>query len=141
MSQQNILTGAGCKVAINGTVIGFATAITWTRSAGTKPIYEIDNNFIVDQIDTNYMVSGSMSGFRLRGVGNLEAQSIVGLDNVKNVFVRNFCTIEIIDRLSSKVIASITNVIFDNDSWSVTAKSIIGFNVQFKGQFVASEKS
>jgi hypothetical protein len=139
--QQNILTGAGCKVAINGIVIGFATGINWTRSAGTKPIYEIDNNLIVDQIDTTFIVTGSMTGFRLRGVGNLEAQSIVGLDNVQNIFKRNFCSIQVIDRTTGNTIANINNVMFDNDSWSVGAKSVIGFNVQFKGQFVASEKS
>ncbi len=141
MAQQNILTGAGCKVAINGQVIGFATSLNWTRSAGMKTIYEIDSNLIVDQIETTYAVTGSMNGFRLRGVGNLESQNIVGLDKIKKLFKRNFATIEVIDRASGNTIAYINNVMFDNDSWSLGAKSVISFNVAFKGQFVSSEKS
>lgn len=136
---QNILTGAGCKLSINGTVVGFATGINWTRSAGTKPIYEIDNPFMVDIIDTTYSVTGTMTGLRLRGAGNLDAT--VNLEKTQNVFKRNFATIEVIDRLSGNIVASINNVMFDNDSWNVSAKSMIGFNVQFKGQFVSSERS
>lgn len=141
MSQQNLLTGAGCKLAINGVVIGFATNLTWTRSAGMKKIYEIDSNLIVDQIETTFAVTGSMSGFRIRGAGNLEQQNTVGLDDIKNLFKRNFATIEVIDRASGNTVAYINNVMFDNDSWTVSVKSLITFNAQFTGQYVISEKS
>jgi hypothetical protein len=138
MSNQ-LLHGAGCKVIIGGVTRGFATGITWTRSTATKFIYEIDNPYPVEIIDTTYSVSGTMSGLRLMDNGNLE-NGIVDLGNTKSIFSRNYVTVQVVEIKTGQVICNIKNVIFDNDSWNIAPKQLIGFNVQFKGMFVSSER-
>ena len=134
-----ILHGAACKVIIAGVTRGFATGISWTRSTATKYIYEIDNPYPVEIIDTTYSVGGSMTGLRLMDAGNLET-GIVDLSNTKSIFSRNYVTVQVVEVRTGQIICNIKNVIFDNDSWNISPKQLVGFNVQFKGMFVSSEK-
>ena len=142
MASQNIIQTASVKLIVNGSVIGFATGIQWSRSKGVKEIREIDNPYVVEFMETAYSCSGSMTGLRLRtDMGNLEGNGIMPLQNMKKIFNVNYCTLHLVDRITGKDIANFTDVSFDNDSWSVNARGIITFNVSFKARFVASDIS
>lgn len=143
MSQQQILTGAGVVLKINGKVVGFATGISFTRSQGLKVVREVDNPFAVEIMPTVFEVSGSLSGVRLRGTGGLDGAKggidVMDLSTVQNFFYQKYVTIEVVDRVSSVVLYTFKSVLFDQDSWSITTKNIITFNANFRAIFVSNE--
>ena len=136
---QNVLTGSGVKILINSKVIGFATGITITRTQNTKYIYEIDNPYPVEIMPTTYTVTGTMTGIRIRNSGGLDGPGVMTLSNTQDIFFQKYCVIEVIDRQTGKINYSIQNVMFDQDSWSITSKNVITFNANFKGQYMQTE--
>lgn len=139
---QGILqTGAGCRIAINSNVVGFATGLTWTRSLGTKTIFELDNPHAREIMPTTYSVSGTMTGFRARGSGGLDGYNIMNSSTAASFFNQKYCVIEVVDILSGVTIASFQKVVFDTDSWTLANKQMITFSANFKAVFVSNEAS
>lgn len=141
MPMQSIQTGAGIVVKANGNVIGFATGLQFTRSQNLKTIYEVDNPFAVEIFPTNYGVTGTLSGFRLRDGGGLDTPQIMDLSVAQSIFYQKYVIIEVVDRLTTKTIYTFRQVLFENDSWSITTKNIITFNANFRAIFVSNESS
>lgn len=139
--QQNLQHGAGIKLNINGSLIGFATGINYSRTTASKYIYEIDNPFPVEIAQTTYGVSGTLTGLRIRDSGGLDGYGIMDVSSISSYFNFKYATIEIVDRVSGKTLANIQKVVFDNDSWSVQNKNVITFSANFKGVFVSNEAS
>ena len=137
---QHIIQTAAVKVIVNGSTVGFATGINWSRSKGVKEVREIDNPYVVEFMETTYSCQGGLSGLRLRtDMGNLEGNGIMPLQNMKSIFSVGYCTLLLVDRVTGKDIANFIDVSFDNDSWQVNARGIITFNVSFRARFVASD--
>lgn len=145
MPQQQIQTGSGVVVKVNGKVVGFATGLTFTRSQNLKVIHEVDSPFAAEIAPTTYSVSGNMTGFRLRDSGGLDGagkgNQIMDLSTVDSYFYQKYATIEVVDRVSNKMMYSFRGVLFDQDSWSITTKNIITFSASFRAIFVSNEAS
>lgn len=139
--QQLIQTGSGVKLIINGSVVGFATGISFTRSTNTKYIYGIDSPLPQEIVKTTYSVQGSLSGIRLRDSGGLDGPGIMNESTISAFFNFKYATIEVVDRLTNKTILTIQKVVFDNDSWNIQTKQVISFQANFKGTFVQTEVS
>lgn len=139
--QQILQTGAGVKLLINGSVVGFATGINFSRSQGIKVTYEIDNPFPVELAPTTYLVQGALTGLRLRDSGGLDGGKIMDISTPQKFFLQKYVSIEIVDRVSGKTLFTIQKAMFDQDSWTIAARQMIGFNATFKGVFVENEAS
>lgn len=137
----DVQTGSGVLIKVNKAVVGFATGITYSRSQGTKVIYEIDSPFPVEIMPTRYGISGQLTGFRLRGSGGVDGQGILDLSNVQNYFAQKYVTFEVVDRKTNLPIFFVNRALFDNDSWRVDAKSIMSFTVSFVGFWAGNEIS
>jgi hypothetical protein len=138
-SLQQIQTGAGARLIINGKTIGFAASIQYTRSQNIKVFYEMDNVFPVELSPTTYLIQGTMTGFRLKGGGGLDGANIMSISSVQQYFNQQYCVIELIDTTTNKAFALIQPAIFDQDSWSISAKGVITFSATFKGTFMQTE--
>lgn len=138
---QLLQAGAGVKILINGSIIGFATGLSFTRQANSKFIYGIDSPIAQEIALTTYAVQGTLTGFRVRDGGGLDGPGIMDLSTVAQFFNFKYCDIEVVDRVTNKSIYIISKCVFDSDSWSLQAKSLITFNANFKGTFVTSESS
>ena len=140
---QVIQTGAGIRLSINGTVVGFATGIAWTRSLNTKVIYEIDNPFPAEIAPTTYLVQGTLTGIRLKAStsAGLDARGIMNASTARAFFNQKYCVVEVIDIASGKSMFSFFSVVFDQDSWNISSRAIITFNANFKGNFMNTEAS
>jgi len=138
---QLLQTGAGVRLIINQSIVGFATGITFTRSTSSKFIFEIDNPYPREIAKTSYSVQGTLTGIRIRDSGGLDGAGIMDESSPSAFFNSKYCTIEVVDRVTNKHMFTIRNVVFDQDSWSIQAKQIIGFTANFKGTFVSNEVS
>jgi len=136
-----VVTGAGVKLIINGKVLGLATGISIQRSTGVKTVYEIDNPLPVEFIDTQYTVSGSLSGIRIIGFGGVEQNNIMSISSVQELLTRNYCSLQVVDRATGVTLYSVANVIFESDSVSFQPRSQTSFNANFRGMFVTTEKA
>lgn len=136
---QFLQTGSGVKIVANGRVIGFATGLAFQRTQSTKTIYELDNPLAREIAPTTYSVSGSLSGIRVRDQGGLDGASLMDLSSIQSFFYQKYCVIEIVDKLTNKVIYTFQYVMFDSDSWQMNAKSVITFNANFKAVFLSNE--
>lgn len=136
-----IQSGAGIKLIINGSVVGFATGLQFTRTTNTKYIYGIDSPVPQEIAKTTYSVQGSLTGFRLRDSGGLDGYGIMNESTIAAFFNFKYATIEVVDRLTNKTMLTIQKVVFDNDSWNIQTKQIITFNANFKGTFIQTEVS
>lgn len=142
MSLQQRQTGSGVVVKINGNVVGFATSISYQRSVGARVITGIDSPFAAEiALAGPYTVTGTMSGFRMRGSGGLEGSNTMNAASPSAYFNQQYVSIEIIDILSGASIVTIYQAMFVNDSWSMTAKDVITFSASFIGIFMQNELS
>jgi len=139
--QQVIQTGAGVRLVINGSVVGFATGFAYTRSTNTKELYVIDNPLPQEIFPTTYSVRGTLTGIRIRGQGGLDGYGIMDVSSIQSYFSFKYATIEIVDKASNETIATVQKAVFDSDSWTINARAPISFNASFKGIFVTNEKS
>lgn len=139
--QQVIQTGPGVKLSINGIICGFATGIQYQRSIATKEIYVIDTPLPQEIMPTTYSVRGTLTGLRIRDSGGLDGYGIMDLSDLGKYFDLKYATIEVVDRATNKTIATIQKVLFDTDSWNISARAPISFSATFKGTFVTNEIS
>jgi len=137
--QQVIETGAGLRISINGIIVGFATGLNFSRSIGTKEIYVIDNPLPQEIMPTTYSVRGTMTGLRIRDSGGLDGYGIMDISTIQKYFDFKYATIEVVNRLSNKTIYTFQKVVFDTDSWNITARAPVTFSASFKGIFVTNE--
>lgn len=138
---QRLQTGAGVRIIGNGITIGFCTNLSFTRQQNVKVINEIDNPYPRELAPTTYMVSGNLAGFRAANMGGLDGATLMNISTVRDFFYQKYVQLQVVDRVSDKVIYTIQNVMFDSDSWNIGTKSVITFSASFKGTFISSEVS
>lgn len=138
---QMLQSGGAAKVIINGIVIGFATSLSFSRSISTKFIYGIDSPIAQEIAPTTYSVQGNLNGLRIRSSGGLDGVGAMDISSLQKLFNFKYATIEVVDRVSNETFYTIQNVVFEQDSWTIQAKSLITFSASFKGKFVTNESS
>lgn len=141
MSLQMLQPSAGVKLIVNGSVVGFATGLSFSRSVVTKVINQIDSPFAAEIMPTSYMVQGSITGFRVRGSGGLDGYGWMDLSSPTAYFNQKYCVIEVVDIVSGTTMYTIQKVVFDTDSWSMQSKGLVTFSANFKAVFISNELS
>ena len=137
--QQVIENGSGVVLKINRMVVGFATGMSFNRSTNSKVIYGIDSPIPQEIMPTTYSIQGTLTGLRLVNSGGLDGSGIMDVSNVSKFFNFKYATIEVVNRLTGNTIYTFQKVVFDNDSWSIQARSLITFSANFKAAFVLNE--
>jgi hypothetical protein len=61
------------------------------------------------------------------------------ISTISHFFYQKYVVIEVVDRLSNKVLYTIQKVLFESDSWNVQSKTIVTFSATFRGIFISNE--
>lgn len=142
MGQMDIMTGAACRLLVNGKLIGVSTAITIQRDQGVKAIYGVDSPVAQEIAVTGpYTVRGSITGLRTRSSGGFDGLQIVNSSTLADYFNQKYCVIELVDRKTNVTFAKVNKVIFNSDSIQVSARQVITINASFIGTFLTTEIS
>jgi hypothetical protein len=128
-------------VKINGSLVGYATGMSFSRTTNTKVIYEIDSPYAAEIMPTTYLVQGNLTGLRIRGSGGLDGPGIKNISTPVAIFSQKYCTIEVQDLVSKKTIYTFNRVMFDQDSWTIQSRALITFSASFKAVFLQNEMS
>lgn len=140
MSQADVMTGAACRVLINGKIIGVSTAITYTRDQGVKATYGIDSPIAQElSITGPYTVRGQINGLRTRSTAGFDGLQVVNASTLSDYFNQKYCTIELVDRKTNITFAKIEKVIFNMDTVQVLARNVITINASFIGTWLSTE--
>ena len=126
-----VLSGALIKIFINNQLYKEAQQVQYTIDTGEQEIYGIDSPFPQEISSTRFMVSGSISGIRVRMSGGLQAYSAKPL--VQDIVKAEYISIRIQDRASGEDLLFIPNAKVSNQNVQASAKSTVKLSFSFKG--------
>jgi hypothetical protein len=125
------VTGASVKIYIGGVLFPEAQSLSWAIDYGEDPIYGIDSPFPQEIRQTRISVQGQISGIRLRLSGGIQSRNARTL--IKDSLQAPYTSIRIIDRATDEVLLFISQAKITNQSYTVSAKSIMQISFGFKG--------
>lgn len=125
------VTGASVKLYIGGVLFPEAQGLSWAIDYGEEPIYGIDSPFPQEIRQTRISVQGQVSGIRLRLSGGIQSRNARTL--IKNSLQAPYTSIRVVDRATDEVLLFVSQAKITNQSYSVSAKSIMQLSFGFKG--------
>lgn len=100
---------------------------------------EVDSPYAAEIMPTNFTVNGTLTGIRLRDNGGLDGSKIMDLSKIQSIFYQQYTSLVVVDRVTNKNIYTFSKVMFDSDSWTISAKNVITFSASFKAVFITNE--
>ena len=138
MAFSTTLAGLHVKCYINGTLLGFITAVPqWVITTDQREAREIDSNIPAELMPGSYRVNGSFSILRGRDTGGLEGAGIVA--SAQNMLLQKYLTIELQDRLTDQMVFRAVNCAVLRQSWSIAPKQIIQGTFDWVGTVFENE--
>lgn len=130
-------SGARAVFQFNGTPIAFASGVDGSEEIMYQPVEVLDRLDVVEHVPVGYRVTLSCAVFRTISKGpstddtpgSLKQQNIFPL--LRNILIVEGVEAFIIDRISNKTVAVFENVKTASYRFSVTARGLVGQNVQF----------
>ena len=129
MSKQ--VSGATVRVWLNGNIFPEISSISWNISYGEEEIIGIDSGFPQEIASNRILVSGSISGMRLKFSGGLQAKNAIApiIDILKSPYI----SIRIEDRSTGETLLSVPEAKVIDQSAQTAAKGILSYSFRFKG--------
>lgn len=136
---QEVISGAACRVVVNGFVLGIATGISIQRQQTVRPIYGIDVMLPQELATTGpYTVQGQISGLRTRYSRGWDGVGVINASTISNLLNQAYCQLEIYDRATNQLIAKVDKVLFYVDNMQVNARGVMTISAQFMGIFMTT---
>jgi hypothetical protein len=137
-----VMSGACCKVMVNGKLIGVATSVSIQREVGVKPLMGVDNPLPQELAVTGpYLVRGQINGLRTRSTGGFDGLQLINVSTLNDYFNQKYITIELVDRKTNTTFAKVNSAIFTADSIQAVARQPITISGSFIGTFMTTEIS
>ena len=129
--QSSILTGALVKVYLNGKPFGPSQTVSYVVDYGQTGTYGIDSMFVQEISPTKAVVTGNISGLRIKASGGLEALGIS--PTLDRILEFPYISIRIQDRQSKEDIIYIQAAQITNQQFSAAAKGVVKVSFSFLG--------
>lgn len=129
--QTQTLIGALVKLYINNKPYGPSQTVSYVVDYGQTGIYGIDSMFIQEIAPTRAVITGNVSGLRLKASGGLEALGIS--PTLDRILEFPYISIRIQDRQSKEDIIFIPNAQITNQQFSASAKGVVKVSFSFLG--------
>lgn len=121
--QEKIISGPSLKCYINGDLLGIVTNFRFTVRTSHIPLRGIDVNTVQEFAPSTYTVLGSIEVVRTRGSGGLEGAGIVPFSDT--ILLEKYLRIDLLDRVTDKVVFSAINGVVTEQSWQTGPKSLM----------------
>jgi hypothetical protein len=125
------LTGALCRIYINGKVYKEAQSVSYSIDHGITEIFGIDSPFPQELADGRKTVSGTINGIKIRYSGDLQAYNAVSL--TQDVLKTPYISIRIEDRSTSETLLFIPNARIVSEQMGIATKRTVTYSFGFKG--------
>lgn len=131
MAQSIVLKGADIKVYLNDELIPEIQKISYNLNYGEQEIYGIDQPFPQEIAVTKVSVNGSVSGFKTKYSGGLQAKALRPL--IFDVMNAPYISLKIVDRSTGEDIMFIPSIKVTDETLGAAAKGIVNLSFKFKG--------
>lgn len=153
MAKQAIITGARAKLSINQRPVGFATDVSCAEDISYEPIRVLDDIYTVEFVPVGYDMSFSagrvrLFGDSLRSTGTAASTSGLGVLPKHGQNSGSFLTAllekgdmiaTIEDTYNGSVFTRIEGVQVTRHNWTVTARGVVGEDIEFVGKKMFDE--
>jgi hypothetical protein len=152
--KNSVISGARAKLSLNNQVVGFATDVSCSEEIQVEAIRTLDSFHTLEFVPVGYDISFSASRVRLFG-GSLRGGTVTegrgnaldvvakhGTDaaqHLSNVLNKTSFTATIEDTIAQATFARIEQVQVVRHNWSVTARGIVGEDIEFVGVRIVDE--
>lgn len=133
-----VFTGARAIFKFNDSIVGFASGVSGSEEVSYEGVDVLDHLAVVEHAPTGYRVSFSAQVFRTIAVGPSTDVESPGSLKEQNIFPKFEeilrlegvdCLIQ--DRITGKILFLLQKVKTASYNFNVTARGIVGQNVQF----------
>jgi hypothetical protein len=125
------LTGALCRIYINGKIYKEAQSVSYSVDHGVTEIFGIDSSFPQELVDGRKTVSGNISGIKMRYSGDLQAYNAISL--TKDILKTPYISIKIEDRSTGEVLLFVPNARIVTEQMNIATKRTVSYSFTFKG--------
>jgi hypothetical protein len=138
-----VVSGARCKVSIDGQVVGIFNSISYGLSYDTQPVY-ILGRFTAAEIDytAQEVVGVTCTGWRVIGHGPHVTSAAGGggsVPKLQDLLTHDYISLLVEDRQTGKQIATISNVRPTGYSTTVSQRQLEEITVNFVGILISDE--
>lgn len=126
-----VMTGAQIEIYWNNQQYKEVADITFTVDYGEEEIYGIDSPYAQEISGGRIMVSGSVSGFRIKNSAGLQAKSLRPL--FTDVSAAAYVSLRVTDRSTSEDIIFIPQCKVSSESHNIPSRGTYKLNFSFKG--------
>jgi hypothetical protein len=125
------LSGALCRIYINGKVYKEAQSVSYSFDHGITEIFGIDSSFPQELADGRKTVSGTVNGIKIRYSGDLQAYNAISL--TKDVLKNPYISIRIEDRSTGETLLFVPNARIVSEQMGVATRRTVTYSFSFKG--------
>jgi hypothetical protein len=125
------LTGAACRVYINGRVYKEAQSISYSFDHGVTEIFGIDSSFPQELADGRKTVSGTINGIKIRYSGDLQGYNAISL--TKDILGNPYISIMIQDKANGETLLFVPNARIVSEQIGIATKRTVTYSFSFKG--------
>ena len=153
MAKQQIITGARAKLSIDNKPVGFATDVSCSEDISYEPIRVLDNMYTVEFVPVGYDMSFSAGRVRLfgdslkataavaptSGLGILPKHGANSGEFLTNLLTKGDMSAVIEDTYNGVAFVRIEGVQVTRHNWTVTARGVVGEDIEFVGKKMFDE--
>jgi hypothetical protein len=138
MAFPSIIAGFHVKCYINGTLLGYITAVPqWVITTDQREAREIDSNIPAELMPGSYRVNGSFGILRGQDTGGLEGAGMVA--SAQDMLRQKYLTIELQNRLTDQIIFRAVQCAVTRQVWSISPKQLIQGSFDWVGTTFENE--
>lgn len=125
------LSGALCRIYINGKIYKEAQSVSYGIDHGISEIFGIDSSFPQELSDGRKTVSGTVNGIKIRYSGDLQAYNAVSL--TKDILGNPYISIRIEDRSTGETLLFVPNARIVSEQMGIATRRTVTYSFNFKG--------
>lgn len=128
MAATNVLSGARCRLKVDGRIIGFAGGVSGSESVDYEPVDVLDLLEVKEFVPVAYRCTLNCQIFRVVGA-SLKALGIFPTHPDENILTTGELTMTVEDKITGNTIAQFERCKANEQSFDITARGIVSTNL------------
>ena len=131
MAQSVVLRGADVKLYLGGKLYNEVQNVSYTIDYGEVEIFGIDCEFAQEIAPTKVVVSGNVSGVRVKYSGGLQGHE--ARSRINQILYAPYISFRLKDRDSDVDLLSISEIKITSETMNIPSKGVAVLSFSFKG--------
>ena len=128
MAASNVLSGARCRLKVDGRIVGFAGGVSGSESVDYEPVDVLDLLEVREFAPVAYRCTLNCQIFRVVG-SSLKALGIFPTGPDENILTTGDLTMTVEDKITGNTVAQFEQCKTNEHSFDITARGIVSENL------------